>query len=87
MILVPQAAIQELQGTQQAFIVGPDNKVKVVNLTLGPQYGTDWVVEGGLPAGSQVIVDNLQKLRDGVPVSPHSAQIAQAPAANDVARR
>ncbi|MFC5863188.1 efflux RND transporter periplasmic adaptor subunit [Acidicapsa dinghuensis] len=86
-ILVPQAAIQELQGTQQAFIVGPDNKVKVVNLTLGPQYGTDWVVEGGLPAGSQVIVDNLQKLRDGVPVSPHSAQIAQAPAANDVARR
>ncbi len=72
-ILVPQAAIQELQGVQQAFIVGSDNKVKVVNVTLGPQVGTNWVVEGGLPAGSKVIVDNLQKLSDGVPVSPHAA--------------
>jgi membrane fusion protein (multidrug efflux system) len=83
-ILVPQAAIQELQGTQQAFVVGPDNKVKVVNVKLGAQVGTNWVVEGGLPAGSQVIVDNLQKLREGVPVSPHAAQ---APAANDAAGR
>jgi membrane fusion protein (multidrug efflux system) len=86
-ILVPQAAVQELQGTQQAFIVGPDNKVKIVNLTLGPQYGSDWVVEDGLPAGSQVIVDNLQKLREGVPVSPHPAQAAPAPAMNDAAGR
>jgi membrane fusion protein, multidrug efflux system len=83
-ILVPQAAIQELQGTQQAFIVGPGNKVKVVTVTLGPQHGSDWVVEGGLPPGSQVIVDNLQKLREGVPVSPHAAQ---APAGNDAAGR
>jgi membrane fusion protein (multidrug efflux system) len=86
-ILVPQAAIQELQGTQQAYIVGPDNKVKVVNVTLGPQHGSDWVVEDGLPPGSQVIVDNLQKLREGAPVSPHAAPAASAPAANDAAGR
>jgi membrane fusion protein, multidrug efflux system len=86
-VLVPQAAIQELQGTQQAFIVGPDNKVKVVTVTLGPQYGSDWVVEAGLAPGSQVIVDNLQKLREGAPVSPHAAPAAPAPAANDPAGR
>jgi membrane fusion protein, multidrug efflux system len=86
-ILVPQAAIQELQGTQQAYIVGPDNKVKVVNVTLGPQHGTDWVVESGLPSGSQVIVDNVQKLREGAPVSPHPAQAAPAPAASTPAGR
>jgi membrane fusion protein (multidrug efflux system) len=79
-LLVPQAAIAELQGTQQAYIVGPDNKVKVVNVKLGAQVGTDWVVEGGLASGSQVIVDNIQKLRDGAPVSPHPAAPAQAAA-------
>ncbi|MDE1174977.1 MAG: efflux RND transporter periplasmic adaptor subunit [Edaphobacter sp.] len=83
-ILVPQAAIQELQGTQQAYIVGPDDKVKVVNVTLGSQVGTDWVVEGGLPAGSKLIVDNIQKLRAGVPVSPHAASPV---AASDAAGR
>jgi membrane fusion protein (multidrug efflux system) len=86
-ILVPQVAIQELQGTQQAYIVGADNKAEVVNVTLGPQVGTNWVVEGGLPPGSRVIVDNLQKLREGVPVSPHPAQTAATPAPNDVAGR
>jgi len=77
-ILVPQAAIQELQGTQQAFVVGPDNKVKVLNVQLGAQVGTNWVVEGGLPSGSRVIVDNLQKLREGAPVDPHPAPPAPA---------
>lgn len=87
-ILVPQVAIQELQGIQQAYVVDAKNKVKVVNVTLGPQVGNDWVVEGGLVPGSQVIVDNLQKLREGAPVSPHAAaQAAAAPAANDVAGR
>jgi len=77
-ILVPQAAIQELQGAQQAYIVGADNKVKIVNVTLGGQVGTNWVVDSGLPAGSKLIVDNLQKLREGAPVSPHAAQTSAA---------
>jgi membrane fusion protein (multidrug efflux system) len=84
-VLVPQAAIQELQGIQQAFVVGPDNKVKVVNVTLGAQIGSNWVVESGLTSGSKVIVDNLQKLREGSPVSPHPA--AAAPAKTDAAGR
>jgi len=84
-ILVPQAAVVELQGQEQAYIVGPGDKVKVVNLKLGPQVGENWVVEGGLPSGSRVIVDNLQKLRDGAPVAPHPA--APVPAANNAAGR
>ncbi len=86
-VLVPQAAIQELQGIQQAYVVGADNKVKVLNVTLGAQVGTNWVVEGGLPSGSQVIVDNLQKLREGAPVSPHAAAPIPAAPANDAAGR
>ncbi|MGA2738036.1 MAG: efflux RND transporter periplasmic adaptor subunit [Bryobacteraceae bacterium] len=72
-ILVPQIAVQELQGIQQVDTVGADNHVHVVNVRLGPQYGNDWIVESGLPAGTTVITDNLQKLKEGVPVNPHIA--------------
>jgi len=37
---------------------------------LGDWIGSDWMVLGGLAAGDRVIVDNLLKLRPGVPVSP-----------------
>ena len=70
-ILVPQIAVQELQGLQQVATVGADHRVHVVNIKLGPQSGNDWVVESGLDAGTMVIMDNLQKLREGVPVAPH----------------
>ena len=38
-LLVPQIAVQDLQGTQQVYTVGPNNKVHIVNVKLGPQYG------------------------------------------------
>src|SRR4051794_3406984 len=69
-ILVPQAAVVEFQGAQQVYTVGTDNKVHVNNVTLGPQHGNDWIIESGLVAGATVIVDNLQKLREGAPVNP-----------------
>jgi membrane fusion protein (multidrug efflux system) len=70
-LLVPQAAVQELQGIEQIYIATPDNHVRVVNVTLGPQIGRDWVIESGLQPGQRVITDNLQKLRDGAQISPH----------------
>jgi membrane fusion protein, multidrug efflux system len=72
-LLVPQTAVQEIQGIQQVYLVGDDNHAHLVNVTLGAQHGSDWVVTSGIPSGARVIVDNLQKLRDGAPVSPHPA--------------
>ena len=77
-VLVPQVAVQELQGIEQIYTVGPGNHVHVVNVTLGPQHGNDWIVESGLQPGTQVITDNLQKLREGAPVAPHAAQLPPA---------
>ena len=71
-LLVPQVGVQELQGIQQVYLAGPDNKVHVVNVQLGQQYGKDWVVRSGVQPGDRVIVDNLQKLKDGMPVDPHT---------------
>jgi membrane fusion protein (multidrug efflux system) len=72
-ILVPQLAVTEFQGMQQIYTVA-NGKVHVNNVTLGPQFGNSWVVNSGLPAGSLVITDNLQKLREGAPVDPQTTE-------------
>ena len=79
-ILVPQSAITELQGQQQVYTVGEGNKVHVNNVTLGAEYGQSRVIDSGLPAGSTVIIDQLQKLREGAPVSPTEAKPGAAAA-------
>jgi membrane fusion protein (multidrug efflux system) len=73
-ILIPQIAVTEFQGQEQVYTVAANNTIHVNNVKLGPQYGDKWVVEGGLPAGSLVVVDNLQKLREGAPVNPQASQ-------------
>jgi len=77
-LLVPQAAVQELQGLEQIYVAGPDNHVHVVNVKLGPQSGSDWIIESGLKPGDRVVTDNVQKLRDGAPISPHEVSAEAA---------
>jgi membrane fusion protein, multidrug efflux system len=82
-VLIPQVAVSDFQGQEQVYTVGANNTVHVNNVTLGPQYGDRWVVESGLSNGALVIVDNLQKLREGAPINPqvvelHSAATSQA---------
>jgi membrane fusion protein (multidrug efflux system) len=81
-VLVPQVAVTELQGQEQIYTVGPNDTVHLNNVTLGPQYGDKWVVETGLEGGSLVIVDNLQKLREGAPVNPQIARPQGTPVAS-----
>ena len=70
-VLVPQMAVQEIQGIQQVYVAGSDNPAHIVNVTLGPQAGNDWIIVSGLTAGQRVITSNMQKLQDGVQVSAH----------------
>jgi membrane fusion protein, multidrug efflux system len=81
-LLIPQVAVQELQGLQQVYVAGNDDKAHLTTVQLGPQVGNNWLVEGGVAPGAQVIVDNLQKLREGAPVSPHPAPATVASAPN-----
>jgi membrane fusion protein (multidrug efflux system) len=77
-LLVPQIAIQELQGMQQVYLAGADGKAHLATVKLGAQIGTNWLVESGVNAGDKVIVDNLQKLGEGSPVAPHPAPAVAA---------
>jgi membrane fusion protein (multidrug efflux system) len=67
-----------LQGLEQIYVASPDNHVHVVNVKLGPQSGGDWIIESGLKPGDRVITDNVQKLRDGAPISPHEVSAEAA---------
>jgi membrane fusion protein (multidrug efflux system) len=69
-ILVPQRAIQDLQGLQSVYIVGPGNKVLARTVTTGERVGDQWIVLGGLKSGDRVIVEGLQKVRPGAIVNP-----------------
>lgn len=84
-VLVPQVAVTEFQGLEQVYTVAANHTVHANNVTLGPQAGNSWVVDSGLAAGSLVITDNLQKLREGAAVNPQLTKypdpvIAQASA-------
>lgn len=68
-VVVPQRAVQEVQGTYQLGVVGTDGKAEIRPVKVGPRSGTDWVITSGLSAGENVIVEGVQKVRAGAPVS------------------
>ncbi len=69
-LLVPQKAVQELQGQQSVLTLGPDNTVAVRGVVTGDRVDQRWIVEQGLKPGEPVIVDGLQKARPGARVTP-----------------
>lgn len=69
-LLVPQRAVTELQGMYQVAVVGPDNKAHIQPVKVGRRIGQMWIVEEGLHAGDHIVVEGVQKARDGAPVSP-----------------
>jgi membrane fusion protein, multidrug efflux system len=69
-LLVPQKAVQELQGLQSVLTLGPQNAVQVRNIVTGSRVGERWIVEQGLVAGDTVVVEGLQKARPGAKVTP-----------------
>jgi len=77
-LLIPQQSVSELQGVYQVGIVAADNKVTIKTVTLGPQFGDMWVVESGLQAGENVVVDGLQRVKSGMVVAPAHYKDTQA---------
>jgi membrane fusion protein (multidrug efflux system) len=69
-LLVPQRAVQELQGQQMVSIVGADDAVESRTLQMGPRIGGLWMVDQGLKPGDRVILEGAQKVRPGTKVVP-----------------
>jgi membrane fusion protein (multidrug efflux system) len=74
-LLVPQSAVQELQGGYQVAVVSADNKARIRPVKVGEKVGTMWVINEGLTMNDRVIVEGVGKVKDETPVVPRPAQI------------
>lgn len=77
-LLVPQRAVQEIQGVTQLCIV-KDHRVEVRRVTMGDRSGSDWVVERGLNSGEQVIIEGIDKVKEGSVVRDEPMPQSAAP--------
>jgi RND family efflux transporter MFP subunit len=67
-LVIPQAAVNEQQGSYQVAVVGPDDSVAIRSVQVGEKTGTMWVITDGLKPGERVVVEGQQLLRPGATV-------------------
>jgi membrane fusion protein, multidrug efflux system len=80
-LLVPQRAVNELQGSYQVGVVGADGKADIRVVQPGERVGSLWVINKGLMPGDKVIVEGLSRVRTGQPVivKPAASQASAGP--------
>jgi len=76
-ILVPQTAVQELQGVFSVMVVKQDGTVEQRLVQPGQRVKSLWVIDSGLKSGEQVVVEGLQKIRPGVKVAVQAVTIEE----------
>jgi membrane fusion protein (multidrug efflux system) len=69
-ILVPQRAVVQVQSLRTVYTLEAGNKVAARPITTGERVGENWIVESGLKAGDQVVVEGLMRIRPGATVQP-----------------
>ncbi len=86
-LLVQQRAVSELQGTYLLAVVGADGKVDMRPVQVGERFESLWVIEKGLKPGEKVIVEGLQKVKQGMTVmtKPFAPQAGTGPSGNPAA--
>ena len=77
-VLVPQLAVQEIQGLYSVMIVKPDSTVEQRMVKAGERVGNLWIIDSGLKPGEKVIVEGLQKVKPGVQVSAKTIKPEEA---------
>ncbi len=76
-VLVPQRAVEEVQGTYRVAVVGADDKVSFRTVRPGQQVDGAWIIDAGLESGERVVTEGLQKVKDGIVVRAKSDTSAQ----------
>ena len=80
--LVPSAAVQRGAPGTFVYVVNADNTVSLRKMSPGPSSGDLVSVKDGVRPGEKVVIDGLDKLRDGAQVAliADSARGAASPA-------
>ncbi len=74
-LLVPQRAVTEMQATWSVAVVGADNKVEMRPVKTGIRFGNLWEIESGLNPGDKVVVEGVQKVRNGSTAVPSAVEL------------
>lgn len=88
-VVVPQRAVNELQGNFQVAVVDADNKVAIRTVKPGVKTGSLVVISDGLQPGERTVVEGFQKVKDGMTVNPKMVSLetsAEQPAAQQSAQ-
>lgn len=78
-LTVPDAAIGTDQTRKFIYVVGQDDTVQQVYVTLGAVVGDRRVIKEGLTPDARVVVNGLMRVRPGIKVTPQE-EGAQPPA-------
>jgi RND family efflux transporter MFP subunit len=81
-LTVPVTSVARITGQYFVFVAEKDAQglvAKQKGVQLGEIIGNEYVVQGGLQPGEQLIVSGLQKIRDGAPVMQAPPAAAGAP--------
>ncbi len=69
-LLVPQAAVNQQQGSYQVTVIGADNRAQVRTVQVGPTVGALWVITSGLKPGERVVAVGGDKVKEGGLMNP-----------------
>jgi membrane fusion protein (multidrug efflux system) len=68
-VIVPYKAVGEQLGEYFVYVVTDSSKVTQKKVQLGKQIGSNVIVKTGLNAGEKVVVEGVQKLREGAAIT------------------
>lgn len=84
-LLVSERAIGTDQAQKYVLTLSPSNTVAYQAVTLGPTIDGQRIIRSGLQPGQKIIVNGMERIRPGMPVTPQE-QVAESSGAK-VAKR
>ena len=64
-LLIPQRAVSEMQGRFQVATVDAENRINLLAVKPGERVGSLWIIDEGLHPGDRVVVEGMQKVKQG----------------------
>jgi RND family efflux transporter MFP subunit len=85
-LVVPQQAIIKMQTATQLAIVNTDKTISIRSVTPGETIGSMIIIVNGVKANDEVVVEGLQKIRDGMKVNPEPYEAKKSSTNSSVTR-
>lgn len=75
LVMTPERAIGTDQSRKFVYVIGANNLADVREVRTGPLQGGMRAIESGLKAGELVVVNGLQRVHPGAPLSPQKIEL------------